>query len=102
MAQLQVTRSPRSPYTSSLSPTPSTPTGDAMLPALAAALKKASEAIADLIENDPKLDGMGSTVCGGGLRCREARAGQHRRPRAYRYRDGTLTRLSRDHSGSRP
>jgi protein phosphatase len=74
------------------------PTGDAMLPALAAAIKKASDVIADLIDNDPKLDGMGSTVCGiafDGEKLALANIGDSR---AYRYRDGKLARLSRDHS----
>lgn len=74
------------------------PTGDAMLPALSAAIKKASDVIADLIDNDPKLDGMGSTVCGiafDGEKLALANIGDSR---AYRYRDGKLARLSRDHS----
>jgi protein phosphatase len=74
------------------------PTGDAMLPALSAAIKKASDVIADLVDNDPQLDGMGSTVCGvifDGEKLALANIGDSR---AYRYRDGELTRLSRDHS----
>jgi protein phosphatase len=74
------------------------PTGDAMLPALGTALKKASEAIADLIENDPKLDGMGSTVCGVAFDGEKLALANIGDSRAYRYRDGKLTRLSRDHS----
>jgi protein phosphatase len=74
------------------------PTGEAMLPALGTALKKASEAIADLITNDPKLDGMGSTVCGVAFDGEKLALANIGDSRAYRYRDGKLTRLSRDHS----
>ena len=73
-------------------------TGDAMLPALATAIKKASDVIADLIDNDPKLDGMGSTVCGIAFDGQVAALANIGDSRAYRYRDGRLTRLSRDHS----
>lgn len=74
------------------------PTGEAMLPALATAIRKASDVIADLIENDPKLDGMGSTVCGVAFDGEKLALANIGDSRAYRYRDGTLTRLSRDHS----
>lgn len=73
-------------------------TGDAMLPALGAAISQASDLITELIEADPRLDGMGSTVCGvmfDGSQLALANIGDSR---AYRYREGTLTRLSRDHS----
>jgi len=74
------------------------PTGDQMLPAVEAAISRASTVISDLIETSPSLDGMGSTVCGvmfDGENLALANVGDSR---AYRYRDGTLTRLSRDHS----
>ena len=74
------------------------PTGDAMLPAIKAAIAKASDVIADLIDDDPKLDGMGSTVCGIMFDGQSAALANIGDSRAYRYRDGTLTRLSRDHS----
>lgn len=72
--------------------------GEAMLPAIESAISNASNLISDLIEADPSLDGMGTTVCGvmfDGEHLALANIGDSR---AYRYRDGTLTRLSRDHS----
>lgn len=72
--------------------------GDAMLPAADNAIRRASELIRELVEADPSLDGMGSTVCGvmfDGKQLALANVGDSR---TYRYRDGVLTRLSKDHS----
>ena len=72
--------------------------GDDMLATIAAAIDRAAASISELVETDPSLDGMGSTVCGAmfdGARLGLANIGDSR---AYRYRDGTLTRLTRDHS----
>jgi PPM family protein phosphatase len=73
--------------------------GEEMLTALDTAITRASNLISELIEADPELDGMGSTVCGimfdGSDRMALANVGDSR---TYRYRAGKLTRLSRDHS----
>jgi protein phosphatase len=69
-----------------------------MLDVLANAIDRAGEVISELIQTDPALDGMGTTVCGAifdGTRLGLANIGDSR---AYRYRDGVLTRLTRDHS----
>ncbi len=69
-----------------------------MLDVLADAIDSAGAAISDLVETDPSLDGMGSTVCGvmfDGEHLALANIGDSR---AYRYVDGELTRLTRDHS----
>jgi PPM family protein phosphatase len=73
--------------------------GEEMLTALDTAISRASNLISELIEADPQLDGMGSTVCGvmfdGSEQMALANVGDSR---TYRYRAGKLTRLSRDHS----
>lgn len=73
-------------------------TGEAMLESIAGAIDRAGDAISELIDADPSLDGMGSTVCGAmfdGTNLGLANIGDSR---AYRYRDGVLSRLTRDHS----
>ncbi len=73
-------------------------TGEQMLDVVADAIDRAGEAISELIETDPSLDGMGSTVCGtmfDGAQLGLANIGDSR---AYLFRDAALTRLTRDHS----
>lgn len=72
--------------------------GEEMLDVVAGAIDRAGEVISELIESDPSLDGMGSTVCGAmfdGTQLGLANIGDSR---AYLYRDHALTRLTRDHS----
>ncbi len=72
--------------------------GEDMLTALAGAIDRAGEAISELIQTDPSLDGMGSTVCGAMLDGDQLALANIGDSRAYRYRDGQLSRLTRDHS----
>lgn len=72
--------------------------GEAMLESFVEAIHRANDQIADQVGNDSSLDGMGTTVCGAmfdGTQLGLAHIGDSR---GYRYRDGDLTRLTRDHS----
>ena len=72
--------------------------GEQMLEVVATAIDRAGVVISELVEADPALDGMGSTVCGAmfdGARLGVANIGDSR---AYLYRDSVLSRLTRDHS----
>jgi protein phosphatase len=62
------------------------------------AMTRANDVLTDIITADPSLDGMGTTVCGGifdGTTLWIAHIGDSR---GYLYRDGTLTRITHDHS----
>ncbi len=72
--------------------------GDEMLGVLATAIDRASAQISDLIRTDPSLDGMGSTVCGAMFDGEQLALANIGDSRAYRFRDGELARLTRDHS----
>jgi protein phosphatase len=72
--------------------------GEEMLQALAGAVDRASDAIGDLIESDPELDGMGATASGlmfDGESYGIVNIGDSR---TYLFRDGALSRLTHDHS----
>ncbi len=75
-------------------PTPSAE----MLDVLARALHQANDRIADLVEADLSLDGMGTTVTGGLFDGAELGLAHIGDSRAYLFRDGTLERLTHDHS----
>ena len=69
-----------------------------MIEALAGAVHRANERLAELVEEDPEREGMGSTVTAlmfDGERLALAHLGDSR---AYRMRDGQLTQLSHDHT----
>ncbi|WP_094451551.1 PP2C family protein-serine/threonine phosphatase, partial [Parenemella sanctibonifatiensis] len=73
-------------------------TGEDMLEAMAGAISRANDRIADLVADDHSLDGMGTTVCGvmfDGSQIGLAHIGDSR---GYLLRDGELTQLSHDHS----
>jgi PPM family protein phosphatase len=73
-------------------------TGDDMLRRLAIAIDQANDKIAELVESDLSLEGMGTTVTGGmfdGTRLGLAHIGDSR---AYLYRHGYLERLTHDHT----
>lgn len=65
---------------------------------LLAAVEAANAKIAALVEDDPRLEGMGTTVCGGmfdGERLSLIHIGDSR---GYLLRDGELRRLTHDHT----
>ncbi len=72
--------------------------GGAMLGVLSGAVHRANDRIADLVEADRSLDGMGTTVTGAlfdGAGLGLAHIGDSR---AYLWREGQLSRLTHDHS----
>src|SRR5215210_1767053 len=75
-------------------PTPA----DQMLDVLARALHEANDRIADLVEADYALEGMGTTVTGALFDGHELGLAHIGDSRAYLFRDGSLERLTHDHS----
>src|SRR5688500_1876082 len=75
-------------------PTPA----EQMLDVLTRALHQANARIADLAEADPTLDGMGTTLTGALFDGQELGLAHIGDSRAYLYRNGTLERLTHDHS----
>jgi PPM family protein phosphatase len=72
--------------------------GEDMLEVLALAIHQANDKIADLVDSDLSLEGMGTTVTGAmfdGSNLGLAHIGDSR---AYLYRDGHLERLTHDHT----
>ena len=73
------------------------PAGD-LIELLAGAVHRANERLSELVEQDPEIEGTGSTVTAilsDGERFALAHLGDSR---AYRMRDGVLTQLSHDHT----
>jgi serine/threonine protein phosphatase PrpC len=69
-----------------------------LLETLAGAIHRANERLNEIIEDDPSTDGMGTTVTAAlfdGQRIGLAHLGDSR---GYLYRDGHLTRITRDHT----
>lgn len=75
-------------------PTP----GDQMLPALAGAIAAANHKIAELVDDDLALDGMGTTVTGALFDGEELGLVHIGDSRAYLFRNDRLERLTHDHS----
>ena len=69
-----------------------------MLEVLAGAIHEANDRIADLVEADLSLDGMGTTVTGAMFDGTELGLAHIGDSRAYLLRDGRLERLTHDHS----
>jgi PPM family protein phosphatase len=76
-----------------------TPTsGEQMLEALAGAIHRANDRIADLVEADLTLDGMGTTLTGAMFDGTDLGLAHIGDSRAYLLRDQHLERLTHDHS----
>ena len=73
-------------------------TGERMLEVLGRAVTAANDRIADLVEAEPALDGMGTTLTGALFDGAELGLAHIGDSRAYRMRDGRLERLTHDHS----
>jgi protein phosphatase len=72
--------------------------GEEMLELLAGAIHRANDRIADLVEDDYNLEGMGTTVTGALFDGTELGLAHIGDSRAYLLRDGSLERLTHDHS----
>ncbi|WP_203567789.1 PP2C family protein-serine/threonine phosphatase [Aestuariimicrobium ganziense] len=73
-------------------------TGEELLTTLAGAVARANDTIADLVARDHSLDGMGTTVCGAMFDGRQLGLVHIGDSRGYLFRDGSLVRLTHDHS----
>jgi serine/threonine protein phosphatase PrpC len=72
--------------------------GEQMLTVLGSAVGRANERIAHLVNADPSLDGMGTTLTGALFDGTELGLVHIGDSRAYRLRDNQLERLTHDHS----
>jgi PPM family protein phosphatase len=73
-------------------------TGEQMLTVLGTAVGQANERIAHLVDTDPSLDGMGTTLTGALFDGTELGLVHIGDSRAYRLREDRLERLTHDHS----
>ncbi|MDO5535157.1 MAG: protein phosphatase 2C domain-containing protein, partial [Propionibacteriaceae bacterium] len=69
-----------------------------VLTVMAGALSRANERLVELVDDDPTLAGMGTTVCGFVLAEDRLAVVNIGDSRAYLIRDGALHRVTRDHS----
>lgn len=74
------------------------PAPDDMLEALAGAIHRAHDRIAELVEADPELDGTSTTVTAALFDGTRLAVGHVGDSRGYLYRDGELRRLTKDHT----
>lgn len=70
----------------------------AVLTLMAGALQRTNDRIAQLVEDDRSLEGMGTTVCGGVLFDDKLALMNIGDSRGYLIRDGELERITHDHS----
>lgn len=73
-------------------------TGEAMLEVLSGAMLRANDQIADLVADDHSLEGMGTTVSAALFDGNQLGVAHIGDSRIYLLRDGTLERLTHDHS----
>ncbi len=72
--------------------------GEEMLSRAAGILARTNSRLSDLIDDDPELDGMGTTFCGAFFDGEQFGLCHIGDSRGYRLRDGHLTQLTHDHS----
>lgn len=73
-------------------------TGEEMLELLAGAISRSNDKIADLVADDPNLEGMGTTVSAYMFDGRQLGIAHIGDSRGYLLRDGELRRTTHDHS----
>lgn len=69
-----------------------------LIEAMRAALEEANADLADLMDYDPSMNGMGTTVCGVSFSGEHFGLAHIGDSRGYLLRDGQVTRLTHDHS----
>lgn len=74
------------------------PDGQAMLDHISGVMDRANQKLADLIEDNLNLDGMGTTFCGAMFNGEQFGIGHVGDSRGYLLRDGALTQITHDHS----